>query len=184
VLKAHTNNTAGFVRLRSADPRDTPEINFKYFDEGNDTAAEDLDSVVEGVNFVRRLSEHTQMFTKSELLPGKDFPSDDALRNFIKNEAWGHHACGTCKMGPANDEMAVVDSSFRVHNTGRLRVVDASIFPRIPGFFIVTPVYMISEKAADVILADAKATAVPGAGPSKVGESPGTASAAAPAAAE
>ncbi len=159
VLKAHTNNTAGFVRLRSADPRDTPEINFKYFDEGNDSAKEDLDSVVEGVNFVRRMSEHTEMFTKSELLPGKDLSSPDALRTFIKDEAWGHHACGTCKMGPASDPMAVVDSAFRVHKTQRLRVVDASIFPRIPGFFIVTPIYMISEKAADVILADAKAMA-------------------------
>jgi choline dehydrogenase len=49
----------------------------------------------------------------------------------------------------------VVDSAFRVHGAQRLRVVDASIFPRIPGFFIVTPIYMISEKAADVILADA-----------------------------
>ena len=159
VLKAHTNNTAGFVRLRSADPRDTPEINFKYFDEGNDAGAEDLDSVVEGVNFVRRMSERTLLFTKSELLPGKDLSSPDALRTFIKNEAWGHHACGTCKMGPASDPMAVVDSAFRVHQTQRLRVVDASIFPRIPGFFIVTPIYMISEKAADVILDDAKTMA-------------------------
>jgi choline dehydrogenase len=99
------------------------------------------------------------MFTKSELLPGKDLSSPDALRTFIKDEAWGHHACGTCKMGPASDPMAVVDSAFRVHKTQRLRVVDASIFPRIPGFFIVTPIYMISEKAADVILADAKAMA-------------------------
>jgi choline dehydrogenase len=168
VLKAHTNNTAGFVRLRSADPRDTPEINFKYFDEGNDAAKEDLDSVVEGVNFVRRMSEHTEMFTRSELLPGKDLSSPDALRTFIKDEAWGHHACGTCKMGPASDPMAVVDSAFRVHKTQRLRVVDASIFPRIPGFFIVTPIYMISEKAADVILADAKAM-----GPRATGDASG-----------
>jgi choline dehydrogenase len=57
-------------------------------------------------------------------------------------------------MGPADDPMAVVDSRFRVHGVDRLRVVDASVFPRIPGFFIVTPTYMISEKASDVILAD------------------------------
>jgi choline dehydrogenase len=50
----------------------------------------------------------------------------------------------------------VVDSSFRVYGTTGLRVVDASVFPRIPGFFIVTPIYMISEKASDVILADAR----------------------------
>jgi choline dehydrogenase-like flavoprotein len=49
----------------------------------------------------------------------------------------------------------VVDSGFRVYGTRGLRVVDASVFPRIPGFFIVSAVYMIGEKAADVILADA-----------------------------
>ena len=51
--------------------------------------------------------------------------------------------------------MAVLDSNFRVYGTTGLRVVDASVFPRIPGFFIVTSVYMIGEKAADVIHADA-----------------------------
>jgi choline dehydrogenase len=49
--------------------------------------------------------------------------------------------------------MAVVDSAFRVHGTQGLRVVDASVFPKIPGFFILTAVYMISEKTTDVILA-------------------------------
>ena len=54
------------------------------------------------------------------------------------------------------DPAAVVDSRFRVFGTTGLRVVDASVFPRIPGFFIVTPVYMISEKASDVILENAR----------------------------
>mgnify|MGYP003693683785 CR=1 FL=1 len=48
----------------------------------------------------------------------------------------------------------VVDSKFRVHGTKGLRIVDASVFPKIPGFFIVSSVYMIAEKASDVILAD------------------------------
>jgi choline dehydrogenase len=51
--------------------------------------------------------------------------------------------------------MAVLDSDFRVRGVSGLRVVDASVFPQIPGIFLVVPVYMISEKAADVILADA-----------------------------
>ena len=55
--------------------------------------------------------------------------------------------------------MAVVDSRFRVHGTRNLRVVDASVFPRIPGYFILTPIYVISEKATDVILADGAPTA-------------------------
>ena len=54
ILKAHTNNTAGYVKLRSNDPRDTPEINFKYFDEGNDESGDDLQSVIEGVKFCQR----------------------------------------------------------------------------------------------------------------------------------
>ena len=53
ILKAHTQNTAGRVTLRSADPRDVPEINFHYFDESNDTEQQDLESVVEGIEFVR-----------------------------------------------------------------------------------------------------------------------------------
>jgi choline dehydrogenase len=55
-------------------------------------------------------------------------------------------------MGPASDPLAVVDSRFRVHGAEGLRVVDASVFPRIPGFFIATAIYMISEKATDAIL--------------------------------
>ena len=56
--------------------------------------------------------------------------------------------------GARDDPMAVVDSRFRVIGTKGLRVVDASVFPRIPGFFIVTPIYMVSEKAAETILLD------------------------------
>src|SRR2546423_8153068 len=63
ILKGHTNNTGGTVRLRTADPRDVPDVNFRYFDEGTDAAGEDLASVVEGVKFVRRVMRHP-------LLPG------------------------------------------------------------------------------------------------------------------
>ncbi|MFD4976599.1 GMC oxidoreductase [Streptomyces sp. NPDC058424] len=65
------------------------------------------------------------------------------------------HACGTARIGRENDPFAVVDSRFRVWGTRGLRVVDASVFPRIPGFFIVTAVYMIAEKASAAILEDA-----------------------------
>jgi choline dehydrogenase len=158
ILKAHTNNTAGRVTLRSADPRDVPEINFHYFDESNDQAQEDLESVVEGVEFVRRIMSFSGLVSKGEVLPGKDM-TGERLKEFIKNEAWGHHASCSNKMGPSSDRMAVVDGNFRVHGTKGLRVVDASVFPRIPGFFIVSAIYMISEKATDAILADAKAQA-------------------------
>src|SRR6266446_4155174 len=56
ILKAHTNNRAGEVTLRSADPRDMPDVNFRYFEEGSDAKGEDLNSVVDGIKFVRSLT--------------------------------------------------------------------------------------------------------------------------------
>ncbi|MPZ76312.1 MAG: NAD(P)-binding protein [Deltaproteobacteria bacterium] len=155
VLKAHTSNTAGTVSLRSADPRDTPDINFRYFEEGSDTNGEDLDGVVQGIKFVRNMTTalKKQKAIAEEELPGEQIQSDAELREFVRNNAWGHHASCTCPIGP-KDKGGVLTSDFRVHGTQGLRVVDASVFPRIPGFFIVSAVYMVGEKAADVILAD------------------------------
>jgi choline dehydrogenase len=156
ILKAHTRNRAGTVRLRSADPRDTPEVNFHYFDEGSDAAGEDLDALVAGVDFVRRMMSGHIDIGAQESIPGPSYAGEEELRGFIRDNAWGHHASCTCKIGRREDPTAVLDSSFRVLGTQGLRVVDASVFPRIPGFFVVTPVYMIGEKASDVILADAR----------------------------
>jgi choline dehydrogenase len=156
VLKAHTNNTAGTVRLKSTDPRERPDINFRYFGEGTDTAGSDLQAVVEGVKFVREVSKHNGAI-KEEVLPGKEVDTTAKIAQFVKDNAWGHHASCSNPMGPRGNPNAVVDSNFRVYGTRGLRVVDASVFPRIPGFFIVTPTYMIAEKASDVIIADAKA---------------------------
>jgi choline dehydrogenase len=156
-LKAHTRNNAGTVTLRSTDPRDTPEIKFRYFEEGSDTNTEDLDAVVEGIKFARRMSHRLKQekLIAAEELPGEHIQSDDDLRDFVRHHAWGHHASCTCAIG-LREKGGVLGSDFRVHGTRGLRVVDASVFPRIPGFFIVSAVYMIGEKAADVILADAK----------------------------
>jgi choline dehydrogenase len=72
----------------------------------------------------------------------------------VTREAWGHHASCSCPIGADGDPLAVLDSRFRVRGVNGLRVVDASVFPRIPGIFIVTNIYMVSEKAADVIADD------------------------------
>ncbi len=156
VLKAHTQNS-GTVSLRSADPRDPPRINFRYFDDGNERVGGDLDAVVDGLRFVRSITEDLKKegLIAAEELPGEDAQTDEELRNFVRDNAWGHHASCTCRIGP-REQGGVVTSDFRVHGTQGLRVVDASVFPRIPGFFIVSAIYMIGEKAADVILADAK----------------------------
>ena len=154
ILKAHTQNRAGEVRLRSADPRDTPLIDFHYFEEGSDATGEDLDSVVAGIRFARKLTKEIKDrgLIAAEEQPGDALQSDDELRDFVRARAWGHHASCTCAIGP-RDGGGVIGSDFRVHGATGLRVVDASVFPRIPGFFIASAVYMIAEKAADVILA-------------------------------
>ncbi len=87
-------------------------------------------------------------------MPGPAYQTDAELEQFVRDHAWGHHACGTCAIGARADGY-VLSSDFRVHGIAGLRVVDASIFPRIPGYFIASAVYMAAEKAADVILADA-----------------------------
>ena len=156
ILKAHTQNRAGTVKLRSADPRDPPEINFHYFDEG-DGADEDLRAVVDGIKFVRAISaelKREKLIAKEEV-PGDNVQRDEDLKEFVRSNAWGHHASCSCAIG-SRENGGVLSSDFRVYGTRNLRVVDASVFPRIPGYFIVSAVYMIAEKAADVILADAR----------------------------
>jgi choline dehydrogenase len=163
ILKGHhTRNCSGRLTLRSADPRDVPDIVFRYFDDDPIAPAgdwqEDLDALAEGIEFVRRMNADPGLrrYIGSELIPGPAASTRAKLREFIKREAWGHHASCTCKIGAGDDGLAVLDSEFRVRGTENLRVVDASIFPRVPGLFIVSAVYMISEKATDVILASAK----------------------------
>ncbi len=92
---------------------------------------------------------------KREVTPGPEVQTRADIARYVRDHAWGHHASCSNKMGPRADPTAVVDQRFRVYGTTGLRVVDASVFPRIPGFFIVTSVYMIAEKASDVILEDA-----------------------------
>jgi choline dehydrogenase len=154
ILKAHTENRAGEVRLRSADPRDTPLVNFHYFEEGSDMAGADLDSVVAGIRFVRKLTAKLKAdgLIAAEEQPGEALQTDDQLQEFVRSRAWGHHASCTCAIGP-RDGGGVLGGDFRVHGAQGLRVVDASVFPRIPGFFIASAVYMVAEKAADAILA-------------------------------
>jgi choline dehydrogenase len=90
--------------------------------------------------------------TATEIIPGPGYETEAELTEWVKDTSWGHHACCTAKIGDDDDSMAVLDSKFRVRGTKGLRVVDASVFPRIPGYYIQTPIYMISEKAADVII--------------------------------
>src|SRR5262249_32013770 len=123
ILKAHTANRGGEVRLASADPRDRPAINFRYFEEGTDRAGEDLDSVVAGVEFVRGMNRRLRTAV-TETVPGPAYATPEQIADFVRREAWGHHASCTNPIGPAGDPAAVVDSAFRVHGVEGLRIVD------------------------------------------------------------
>ncbi len=108
-----------------------------------------------GVRRIRGMAEaKRQDVLEPEDTPGPGLTRKDALKQFVREHAWGHPASWTCPIGP-RDQRGVLASDFRAHGTRRLKIVDASVFPRIPGFFIVCPIYMIAEKAADVILAAA-----------------------------
>lgn len=160
VLKAHSRNNKGTVTLRSADPQDMPVINFNYFDTGNtaDGADEkDLQAVYEGMQLSREIFRDYLPLqgTFKEVWPADRVKTKQEMKDWIKKEAWGHHASCTCPIGADDDPNAVLDSNFRVRGVDGLRVVDASVYPKIPGFYIVLPTYMISEKAADAVLEDA-----------------------------
>jgi choline dehydrogenase len=153
-LKAHSHNRAGTVTLKSADPRDTPRIDFNYFSQGADI---DLQALVEGTEFSRSAFKKLIPLGGSfpEVQPGPEVVGDELIQ-YIKDEAWGHHASCSCPIGGDDDAMAVLDSKFRVRGVSGLRVVDASVFPVIPGYFVAVPIYMVAEKAAEDIINAAK----------------------------
>jgi choline dehydrogenase len=162
LLKAHAR-FRGRVKLASKDPLDPPAVDFNYFEHGPDgaltvDAQKDLRAMCEGVRLINKLLKGSRHELKlhPEIMKGVDLETDEGISRFIQDRAWGHHASCTCRIGGENDENAVLDSRFRVRGVKGLRVVDASAFPRIPGFFVVMPIYMIAEKAADVIVEDAR----------------------------
>jgi choline dehydrogenase-like flavoprotein/cytochrome P450 len=165
ILKAYTHNNRGTVRLTSNDPFAPPQILFNSFPAGPGSD-DDIEALCDGVRNARRLNEYINAFS-NEVQPGTQRRDGSReLKDWVQTQAWGHHACGTCRIGPdrwqanvmkLSDVDAVLDSGFRVHGVHGLRVVDASVFPHIPGYFLVSSVLMIAEKAADTILADSTA---------------------------
>lgn len=155
---------AGSVRLLSADPLDTPDINFRFFDKEGDA---DLTEMLDAAKMLRKgfqaVNGTIQPFTELHPCPdnGPDGKgcTDEDQKELIKTQAYSHHPTSTCAIGGDDDPMAVLDSKFRVRGVRRLRVVDASAFPVVPGAFPVLPTMMLAEKASEDILADAKAAA-------------------------
>jgi len=157
ILKSHPRNTAGSVTLKSADPLDTPNILFNYFDTGSGDFDKDLQQITEAIRTSRNAL-NNQPTKFNEILPGGNVQTTAQIKEYIKNTAWGHHCSSTCPIGVDSDPYAVLDSSFRVRKVQGLRVVDASVYPRIPGTFTAASTYLVGEKAADVILSQLNST--------------------------
>lgn len=142
----------GRVFLGSSDPRDPIRINANYLATDNDVR-----TLRDGVRLAREIFAQPAFdeLRGEELDPGPDRQSDEALNDWIRATAVTiYHPVGTCKMGI--DDMAVVDPQLRVRGVEGLRVVDASVMPRLVGGNTNAPTIMIAEKAADMILGKAE----------------------------
>ncbi|HHI71608.1 MAG TPA: choline dehydrogenase, partial [Rhodobacteraceae bacterium] len=140
----------GVVSLTSADPKEAPKILFNYMSHDQDW--QDFRTCI---RLTREIfaQEAFKPYVEHEIQPGVDVQSDEGLDAFIRDHAESaFHPCGTCRMGPADDPMAVVDPECRVIGVEGLRVADSSIFPQITNGNLNGPSIMTGEKAADHIL--------------------------------
>ncbi|KXX77942.1 Choline dehydrogenase, mitochondrial [Madurella mycetomatis] len=154
MVKGSSVNNKGWVKLRSADPMDTPEINFNHYAEG---AEYDLEAMKDTVAWIRKVYQRVGITTVEP--PCSSGPDADGYcgkedEDWIHKQTFGHHPTSTNKIGADDDPMAVLDSKFRVRGVSGLRVVDASSFARIPGVFPAVSTFMISQKASDDMLAE------------------------------
>ncbi|KAF7378457.1 Choline dehydrogenase [Mycena sanguinolenta] len=119
----------------------------------------DLAALRGGIRTARQVVQlpHIVEHILQEVNPGPEAQTDEELNEYIFEHIFAHHGCCTNKMGADDDDEAVLDERFRVRGVSSLRVVDMSSWPDAPGFFPTTPTYMLSEKAADLILQDTQA---------------------------
>jgi choline dehydrogenase len=143
-------HSSGVVRLRSADPHDSPEIDPRMLSDERD-----IESLVDQIEQIRRVGTQASLakWVKAEAQPGPSIVTRDQLRDYVRASVdSGHHQVGTARMG--EDEMAVVDPHLRVRGVQGLRIVDASVMPTTPAGNTAAATMMIGERAADLILKD------------------------------
>jgi choline dehydrogenase len=144
----------GWLAIRSPDPFEPPEIRPNYLD-----TEEDMAEMLDGVRFLRRLAATPPLagVIEAELTPGPAVEGEAALVADIRARAGTlFHASGTCAMG-RDPGSAVVDARLRVHGLAGLRVIDASIFPRVTSGNTNAPSIMVGERGAELVLEDARA---------------------------
>ena len=144
----------GFIRIKSPNPTEEPEIQPNYFAVGRD-----LSELICGTRLARQIAYTPPLrdFIETELVPGENCSSESELSEFIRETNTGTiigHPVGSCRMG--QDDHAVVDERLRVRGVRRLRVADASVMPSITSGNTNGPTLMIGEKASDLILQDWK----------------------------
>jgi choline dehydrogenase len=145
----HRPESTGWVRARSANVFEDPEINPNYLSDPMDVRVH-----LGGMRLLRRMLNTPELsrFLERETLPGPQAQTDDELLDFSKrNGSTTYHLIGTCRMGPETDATSVVSDRLLVHGMQGLRVVDASIMPSMPSANTYATTLMIAEKAADFI---------------------------------
>ena len=139
--------SVGTVKLRSADPSAEPLIDPQYL-----SAAKDREMAIRQVRTIREVLAQPEMaqFIKDERLPGSSAQTDEEIMAYVRQYAsCDYHPVGTCRMGNGPD--AVVDSRLKVHGLEGLRVIDASIMPKLVSGNTMAPTMMIAETGADLI---------------------------------
>ena len=147
----------GHVRITSADAYAAPKITPNYL-----STDEDRKVAADAMRLTRRIvaAPALQPYVPQEFKPGMQFDTDDALAKAAGDIGTTiFHPVGTCKMGRADDTMAVVDSELRVRGVAGLRVVDGSVMPFITSGNCNSPIIMIADRAADLIRAEAERSA-------------------------
>jgi choline dehydrogenase len=141
-------HTRGRLQLASADPRDQPRIQLNFADD-----PQDLRRLMAGVRLAWQIAHEPEIARhvhRAVLISEDTMSCDDALASYVRATiSTQYHPCGTARMGPADDPMAVVDQYCRVRAIRNLYVVDASVMPTIPRANINLTCIMIGEHVAD-----------------------------------
>jgi choline dehydrogenase len=145
-------HSIGYIHIRSSDPFEAPVIQPNYLQHEVDRAV-----VIRAMRLTRQILQSPKLasIVDEELVPGANVQSDDELLNFAKETGnTGYHLVGTNRMGQASDPMTVVGPDLKLHGLDGLRVIDASVMPRVTSANTCAATYMIAEKGADLVLGE------------------------------